>query len=291
MKNILLTLLLLVSSSLFAKPVLISFDGSARAEMWQDSLNFAKENNAKFTYYISAPYFLTKSDICENPYWGEKEFGYSPIKFREDNADERIRIERRTAYVHQAIDSGHEIGSHLCGHYNGWNWTKEQWRKEFEFFKWTFEYNGCTIYKSVKGIRAPCLGVNDAYKEVVKEFGLEYDSSWVYKRTHLPTPGAGELPMWKIELVGTGGIMRLPFDYEMGIMKNISQEPKFQEDLFFNSLCNEYLQDNQLPLQVCLHFEKFEGDPYWNATKRFVEWVKDKNPQYMTYLEYYRSLK
>lgn len=291
----LLVLFLFMAGLTYSKDILISFDGSARLDMWQETLDISRDNNAKFTYYISAPYFLTTDDICDHPYWASTKYGEPALKFRQDTAQERGYIARRYAYLNRAVSQGCEIGSHLVGHYNGWNWTEQDWNNEFEFFAWTFEKHGNFDYKNIKGIRAPCLGTSEPYLRVMQNYGLEYDTSTVFKRTHFAKAGGGIVPLWKFRLVKSGkdfvNEFRLPFDYEMGIMKNISHEPKFQEDLFFESLCNEYNLDDGLPLQIMMHFEKFEGDPYWNATKRFIQWVKDKNPHYMTYLEYYESLK
>ena len=123
--HVILTLVLFSSIAL-GKDVLISFDGSNDLGMWEESLAFAQEHNLKYTYFVSAPYFLTRTDVVEHPYWAEQEIGSMPVRFRRNGSEPEIR--RRFAYLNQAIMKGHEIASHLCGHYDGTRWTYGQWK-------------------------------------------------------------------------------------------------------------------------------------------------------------------
>ncbi len=295
MNKILLFLLTLASFSQ-AKPVLISFDGSALLPMWKDTLAFAKENNVKFTYFVSAPYFVSESQVKENPYWAAEEIGTPYCNFRKD--EWKLGTEERWNYLDEAVKDGHEIASHLCGHYDGSRWKYEQWNKELLFFIWAMNThsnggnkpstNGFNGMASISGIRAPYLATNDAYFKAIKEFGYEYDSSLVggqFKQA----PDVKEIAIRKIKITsnilsgnGKTGIT-LPFDCNFTIL-NVPKETNM-EDLFFNSLCLDYTESNE-PSQICLHFELMDNGAYYGAMKRFVAWAKDKNPEYMTYKEY-----
>lgn len=289
MNKILLLLFLFLSSITQAKVVLISFDGSALLPMWKDTLAFAKENNVKFTYFVSAPYFISDSEIKEHPYWAAQEIGTPYCNFRKDAW--KIGTQERWDYLKEAIKDGHEIASHLCGHYDGSRWKYEQWNKELDFFSWAFKSHGVS---NIIGIRAPYLATNASYFKVIKEFGYEYDSSLVDGQFK-ESPVVTEIAIRKIKISsesivsgnGKTGVT-LPFDCNFTIL-NVPKETNM-EDLFFNSLCSDY-QNNTETAQICLHFELMDNGAYYHAMKRFVTWAKDKNPQYMTYGEFAKTLK
>jgi hypothetical protein len=107
--------------------VTIAFDGSRAISMWRESMAFAREmrrdqgKQVHFTYFINTPYYLT--DPPRNALG---------ISAGDISADEALR---RWAYTQLAINEGHEIGSHLVGHYNGEGWSQEQWEQEFTMFE------------------------------------------------------------------------------------------------------------------------------------------------------------
>jgi hypothetical protein len=284
-----IALLLLLCMPVQAKDILISFDGSQRLDMWEDSLAFAKANQVKFTYFVSAPYFLVNSDLKGHPYWAEKEIGYAPL--RPGNRDSMVSA--RFHFIAQAVEEGHEIASHLCGHYVGTGWTYEQWMKEMEFFKWTFSrpmpHPGHGIdFKHIVGIRAPCLAVNAAFFKAAKDSGYEYDSSTVANgEMDKVEKYITEIPIRRIRVILPKAVLNrlhiedtLPFDYEFSLRVGA----KYMRQIFFDSLCYDYLT-GPTPMQICLHFQEYDGDPYYNAMKDFVMWVKDKDPRYITYKE------
>lgn len=267
--------------------------------MWRDTIQFSKEHHVKFTYFISAPYYLTESELQYHPYWALKE---DPrpilIKFRSNNQIQYI--ESRKEYMLEAIKNGNEIASHLCGHYDGSNWTYDQWMKEFSFFRYVID---CIFY-NIKGVRAPYLGTNEAYFKALKDSGFVWDSS---RGVH---PGSvyqikEEIPIRSIKVICNRKeyssqlpSVMLPFDCDFITHVHAhymlaSEFPMFDyqqaEDEFFNSLCADYLSDSKLPTQICLHFEHRTGEPYLKAMKHFVEWVQDKNPRFLTYSEYLKE--
>src|SRR5258708_3489210 len=126
-----------------ARPVLLSFDGSLDLEVWGQTIKLATDRHVKVTYFVSAPYFVTRAEEDAHPYWGYHEVGDPLVDFRNDNDYNRENIQRRYRYLAEAQAAGCEIGSHLCGHYNGgaaWaggqDLTVPQWREELDYFRW-----------------------------------------------------------------------------------------------------------------------------------------------------------
>lgn len=282
--------MLFLSSTIFCKPVLISFDGSCWLDMWTTTLDFAKQENIKFTYFISAPYFISESQTKDHPYWALSEIGKPLIQIRKDRW--KSGTDERWDDLNRACAEGHDIASHLCGHYDGSKWTYEQWMKEMDYFRWSVNTrsenkpstNGFNGMASISGIRAPFLAVNKAFFKAAKDFGFSYDSSAVYGRPNEKYGFDKEVPIRQIEIEGATKLRYiLPFDCNFTEIKEAKHLD--MEKVYFDSLCNDYLKGPS-PMLVCLHFEKVPGDPYLHAMEHFVKWVKDKDPQFMTYKQY-----
>ncbi len=266
--------------------VLISFDGSAILAKWKDSLQFAKENNVHFTYFISAPYFRTRSELKSHPYWADtaKGIGQPFCRIREDKDASGVVLRRK--YVAQAISEGHEIGSHLAGHYETGNkWSYEQWKKEFEWSKWAF---GPEISKHMMGCRAPYLSYNAEYLKVLKDEGFCYDTSACSVGIKWGKPI--ELPIKLIRVIDKAydpydytTVKTLPFD--CNFIEYVKTHGDDLESIYFDSLCYQYLNGTG-PTQVCLHFSK-DGEDCYTAMKRFVKWVNARGDgEFITYTDY-----
>ena len=106
--------------------ITVAFDGSRSIAMWRETMAFAREIEAEtgktlhYTYFINTPYYLP--DPPRNAL-GITRGAIAP--------DEAIR---RWAYTQMAINEGHEIGSHMVGHYNGSDWSADRWRQEMDAF-------------------------------------------------------------------------------------------------------------------------------------------------------------
>ena len=133
--------------------VVVSFDGCRELSRWQDILSFSKANDIKFTFFISANYFVAEKNrsLYYDPVNPVKE-GYSRIGFGGTEED----VAKRKKYVLEAAVSGNEIGSHLCGHFDAKNWDEDAWRIEFEEFN---EICGF-LPDSARDIRFPLLSMN-----------------------------------------------------------------------------------------------------------------------------------
>lgn len=318
MKKIFFVLLFLCFVKVEAKEILISFDGSGRIDMWNRTIEFAKINGVKFTYFVSAPYYVTESWEKSQPYWAYKEIGETFLNPRKDSDVSTLIL--RKELTKKAYRDGHEIACHLCGHYDGSKWSYSDWHREFYWFEMAMG----GLMKEVDitgGCRAPYLGVNKDYFKVLKDFGYVYDSSVGSKSNPVYVNSGTNIevvPIIKISVIISERVRSeknwsvaqklLPFDCDFiaHVQWKLYPETKYKatdqtrekillsmkemEDIYFDSLCDAYL-NNPYPLQICLHFEKREGDPYLIAMERFVEWAKDKNPEYLTYKEYARRSK
>jgi peptidoglycan/xylan/chitin deacetylase (PgdA/CDA1 family) len=299
-----------IIDKLFAKIVLISFDGSGYFDMWEQTMLFAKDHEdegLKFTYFISAPYFITNKECKENdiPYWALEEL--SPLKpYCKIQEDKYINsVIRRREYAKIAMKEGHEIGSHLGGHYDGKKWSQEQWQKEMKWFRDVMKISKIDNNKIV-GIRVPYLSTNkEYYKAVEIDGGYLYDSSKGYNK-NMGYTAKCEIPIKSMMVVTNSATYvlkhndrhyyTLPFDeaFQSWLNKNYYKniDNKDIENIYYDSLCYKYLDiDDYYPLQICLHFEPINNGAYYNAMVRFVDWVSDKDPIYMTYRQYYDYIK
>jgi peptidoglycan/xylan/chitin deacetylase (PgdA/CDA1 family) len=95
--------------------------------------------------------------------------GRSNVGFAPDKADVLARL----GHIWTAHQSGHEIGSHGCGHFDGKDWSKTQWLDEFAQFDAELEKawknNGAEppagwaefSTSAIKGFRAPYLSTGE----------------------------------------------------------------------------------------------------------------------------------
>ena len=286
-------LLLLLTCPIFSKPILISFDDTASISCWEETLDFAKENKVKLTYFVSAASFVTQEE--GKNYWGLKELK-TQMNMDFVKPKEAYFIKARFIMLERAIAEGHELASHLCGHYAGGKFTREQWDKEFAYTIMVFKNY------PMFGVRAPYLEVNDAYFEIVKELQW-YDSSLCvnskgkyFTKDYEFDYNSFEIPVRAIKIITEGGPLLtngkktfcIPFD--TSFVEEYSRCSELDRETFFKSLCYDYL-NRKSPTQICLHFSKDGLKSYRYAMEDFVKWVKiqkDK-PNFVTYKEYYES--
>ena len=155
--------------------------------MWQETLDFANQNNIKFTYFISGVYFVAKAhrNNYVEPLRGR---GKSAIGWGNGESD----ISHRFRYLRDAMNSGHELASHANGHFDGSKFTYNNWISELEQFD-DFILNGVQKYNvlrmpeswknsvasEIQGFRAPLLAINSNMNGALKGMGYSYDTSRV----------------------------------------------------------------------------------------------------------------
>jgi len=169
----------------------IALDGSENIAVWKDTLDFAKENSVKFTFFIVGVHLLQDSlaNLYDPPM---HQRGRSDVGFGGDKA----RVESRLNMLRRAFREGHEIAGHGNGHWDGSEFTYEDWISELRqfdyFFRNAYEINGIVdpdpqewnvIADSIVGFRAPLLINNKEMYKALKDMGYLYDTSLVLALT------------------------------------------------------------------------------------------------------------
>ena len=272
--------------------VLLAFDGSLNLDMWRDTLAFAKDNDIRFTYFVSGVYFLLdgKRNLYSEPTHGP---GHSAIGFGGEKPEE---ILERVEWVNKADAAGHEIASHVNGHYDGSLWTLEQWQQEFEAFDdllfKVYSNNGlpepvplAAPYRfdpaEIRGFRAPLLGHNPAMYTVLSGRRFSYDASKTAAASYWPERqnGIWNFPLAELRIAGTGK-RTLSMDYNFYFAQSGGKPEPAREEEFRDEMVRTYLAyfaanyaGNRAPVHIGHHFSQWNGGAYWNAMQEFARAV------------------
>ena len=276
--------------------VLLSFDGSKSVDMLNETLAFehtmASEGKPlHFTYFINAAYFLTKNtaSLYQGPGHAR---GVSAIGFSNTTQDIASRVHAfNTAYA-----EGNEIGSHSAGHFNGSGWSYDEWKQEFDSFaslmgnvqknnpSQTIETP--TFLGSIRGFRAPDLGVNKDLYKVLADEQFTYDGSGVAPMGKWPTKDANGI--WHIPLstvyVGPKKSPSISMDYSLWVLqsgaKNAAATGTPLWNTYFDQVESAYMEyfntnynGTRAPIVIGHHFSKWNDGVYWEAMKAFAEQV------------------
>ncbi len=283
--------------------VILSFDGSKSLDMLTQTLDFTHKMREEgkplsFTYFINAAYFLTESTA--NIYQGPRHArGYSNIGFSESTKG----IARRMHLFNQAFAEGNEIGSHSVGHFNGEDWTYDEWKQEFNDFSSIMQNvnkNNSSVLPSLpieaplflgtmSGFRAPDLGVNDNLYKVLAEHHFTYDTSGVGYAT--AWPHKDEYGIWHIPLgtmfLGPQKRPTISMDFSIRALQSGGEDVAVKGtplwDQYFNETKQAYLdyfnynyEHNRAPVIIANHFANMNDYVYWEAMKSFAEEVCGK---------------
>ncbi|OGS20611.1 MAG: hypothetical protein A2252_01020 [Elusimicrobia bacterium RIFOXYA2_FULL_39_19] len=262
--------------------VVVSFDGCKELDKWQDIISFSKTNDIKFTFFISAVYFIPQADktIYFNPVNPIQE-GVSNIGF--GGTDQSVS--QRKAYVLEAEALGSEIGSHLCGHFDAKTWDKEDWRIEFDEFAEICSF----LTVPVKSVRFPYLAMNKYVYPVMGLHGftsivsVDEDEFDKYNRVTINNEGENysflEFPMGSVQ---EGKSRVLMMDYNFFVHdKNNGVNPQDIEqktiDTYLKEAASAFAHNR--PLLISHHFSVNDFDnAYWNAMKKSLLTLKEKYP-------------
>eukprot|EP00913_Durusdinium_trenchii_P008172 g7669.t1 len=274
--------------------LLISFDGAGSNALWARSREIARRNGAHFTYFLSCTLLIPRADA--KTYKGPRQkAGRSNIGFALDRAEARERL----GHVWQAHLEGHEIASHTCGHFDGRDWTGEDWSAEFSSFRkvmtqaWSAlgaageEPAGWQdfVATQIRGFRAPYFSTGDAMAAAERRAGFAYDASLVTKGPVFPQVSDGLL-RFGLPLIPEGPQQRpiIAMDYNLFIrhsagVENPSRSAEFEDRAYrsFRAAFDKQYQGERIPLQIGLHFVEMNGGAYWRATERLVSEVCRQN--------------
>ncbi|MBC7385038.1 MAG: hypothetical protein H7301_02610 [Cryobacterium sp.] len=278
--------------------VLFAFDGSYNNDFWEESLSFAKENDVRFTYFVSGVYFLlnTNKNIYREPTQG---VGKSAIGFGGNSSEGLLA---RVNHVNVAFQDGNEIGSHANGHFDGTRYTVSEWKSEFaQFWQLLFGVynnnrglNGTSLNgladdsspflfsrKDITGFRAPLLGRSSATDTALVDAGFQYDTSRTAEPTHWPYKSGGlwEFPLARLTIAGTAK-RTLSMDYNFFMVQSHAHEDAAHTEKYEREMLQTYqnyflknYNGNRAPVHIGHHFVPFNGGAYWRAMKRFAQTV------------------
>ena len=266
----------------------IGFDGSYNLEVWDETLDFAEKNDVKFTFYIVANHFIS-DDLRKM---------YEPPRYRKGRSDvgfggTQEEVIQRLSKIVRAYKEGHAIASHANGHWDGSDWTKEEWDSELSQFEYmmrnAYEINKIEEHKpdnwedivdSIEGFRAPLLAHNKNMYKALAEKGYQYDTS--YTGFYGRNPDVKENGIWGLPLVSikTETGLTLAMDYNF-LVKDKNVTPEEAEEKMYNTYLNFYKNNNSLdnkpPMQIGHHFSRWKEGAYWKALQGFVKDVCNKN--------------
>lgn len=293
--------------------VLLSFDGSRNLSMWEDTRKFAREMISQgkpvfFTYFISGVYFLprSKATLYRPPNLSP---GSSLIGF----ADTTEEIPMRVGEVRQAMIEGHEIASHLNGHFQGGSlWNKSGWLSEISQFKKLLSDSGKNSGHTevtfpnadkISGIRTPNLSKNQSLYPALEEANFLYDSSQVGQPLDLPYKigKIWEIPLKDISLADTNQTV-ISMDYNFysrqSDTKDVAKKGTSLYNKFKDSMLKSYLnyfekvyEGNRAPVVIGHHFSLWNDGVYWEVLQEFIKEVCGKpDVRCTTFSEYVNYL-
>lgn len=266
--------------------VLISFDNSNGITEWKRSRALAAKTGAKFTYFLSCVFLIPKehrsSYSAPGQGKGKSNIGFAPS--REDVAE-------RLGQIWSARGEGHEIGSHACGHFDGKEWSKQDWLAEFRAFRTAlttaYEANGIAgepegwrdfATTGIRGFRAPYLSTGPGLFAALEEKGFVFDASGVSRGPGLPDRSKAVV-RFALPQIPEGPSERrvLAMDYNLfvrhsGGFERSDNDGVFEERAYraFHKALDVEMAGDRTPLQLGFHFTMMNGGAYWRALERFA---------------------
>jgi len=273
-----------------AKPrqiILISFDGALDNRLWQRSRDFARRSNIDFTYFLSCATLIPRERSADYKAPGMKA-GRSNIGFAPTVDDVATRLD----HIWAARNEGHEIANHTCGHFDGKEWSREEWLTEFKTFdrvmRDAWKDNGLAdqepegwsdfVRNDISGFRAPYLSAPDSLFAAQKAHGYRFDASTV---TDAPLPPKEKKGLYRfgLPLIPEGPSDRkiIAMDYNLFIRHSAgidhpSKAAEFAERSYeaFRAAFDAQYHGDRVPLQIGLHFVEMNGGAYWAAMERLA---------------------
>ncbi len=265
--------------------VLISFDGAHDNRLWERSLKLGEASGARFTYFLSCTFLIAKAERASYRAPGQAA-GRSNVGFAADRTEALARL----GHIWSAFQTGHEIGSHGCGHFDGKDWSRSQWKSEFSQFDAALA-NGWVnngerapagwrdfARTAVTGFRAPYLSIGKGLFAALADHGLRYDASTV-SRGPVEPDTTRPVARFALPLIPEGPAARriIAMDYNLfvrhsGGLENPARTKDFEQrtlDAFRAAFEAEY-SGSRRPLQLGFHFVEMNGGAYWRALERFA---------------------
>lgn len=267
--------------------VIISFDGAHDLAQWQRSRALAARTGASFTYFLSCVFLLSPETKGQYRAPG-KDTAKSNVGF----AASKQEVGDRLREIWDARSEGHEIASHGCGHFDGKNWSKADWEKEFAAFSTILreaytlnaiegEPQGWKDFAAtaIRGFRAPYLSTSKALYAALAEQRFTYDASGVSRGPALPTQ-IGGMMQFALPQIPEGPSERrvIAMDYNLfvrhsGGFEKVDADAAFENRAYtaFKAAFDKQYDGDRIPLQIGFHFTLMNGGAYWRALERFAD--------------------
>jgi hypothetical protein len=254
--------------------VVVSFDGSGGARLWQYWRGVARKAHAHFTFFVSGVYLLdwAHHDAYTPP---EEPRGDSAIGFAPDAA----WIAGMRRQIALGYHDGNEIGTHYNGHFCGpggvSTWSARDWGRELdEFDRLLFRRKLPFGPREIVGGRTPCLEGNlDVLYPVLARRGFRYDASHTARLGTWPTRRLGIWSVPLLELPFIGHTFRVvSMDYNFWANQSGEPAARIENETYrtlWNAFRASYL-DNRAPLSLANHFETWDSWAYDHALTRFL---------------------
>jgi peptidoglycan/xylan/chitin deacetylase (PgdA/CDA1 family) len=269
--------------------VIISFDGAHDIAQWQRSRTLAARTGARFTYFLSCVFLLTRDTRRE--YQGP---GMQPGKSNVGFAQSKKEVADRLEEIRLAASEGNEIASHGCGHFDGGKWTRDDWLEEFASFRHiirdAYTINSIAnepagwrafVDTSVTGFRAPYLSTGKSLYDALKIAGFTYDASGVSRGPTEPVLSDG-VEQFSLPMIPEGPKQHrvIAMDYNLFVrhsdgVERLDEGAAFQERAYqaFLAAFEAQYEGKRIPLQLGFHFTLMNDGAYWKALERFAEEV------------------
>ncbi len=247
----------------------LTFDGGYQLAFWDDTLNFARGRPVKFTYFVSGAYLGHKG-----------EFGIEKTNIGFGNESISARAER----IRRAVTDGHEIASHAYRHFDGTNYTIDQWQKEVSFFLKVINdrVNNEKTSVDIRGFRAPYLRTNPNLNLALKRTGLLYNSSLTFAENSL-----GSWPFTDNEVLqfplnsfrDRKGHLKSSMDFTSYAVDGVDLEPvdtvRAMTYEMYRQAFEDVYTDTRAPFVILTHFGSSElnSNAYYFAMKDFADAV------------------
>lgn len=265
--------------------VLISFDGAHDTAQWARALAIGEKTGARFTFFLSCTFLLspeTKGTYVA-PVHGRAASNVGFGKSRED-------VRQRLTFILKAHRAGHEIASHGCGHFDGKDWSDDDWASELDSFArilahaWTINGFGpapdgwAQMANAVKGFRAPYLSTNAALFQVLERHDFAYDASTVAK-SPVSAKRKGGIHHLPLPMIPEGPAARpvIAMDYNWFVRHSAGMDNPSKADEYearaFAALMAQFERERSgtgRPVQAGFHFTLMNDGAYWGALERFA---------------------
>lgn len=267
--------------------ILISFDGAHNNALWDKSRQMAKQTGAQFTYFLSCAFLIIKEDANQIYKAPQKGMGKSNVGFAKTSDEIKARLNN----IWQARGEGHEMANHACGHFDGKDWSVNDWNAEFDQFRdilgSAWMRNGLEnqepagwqnfAVNEIKGFRAPYLSHSKNLFTSLKANHFTYDASTVSNGPVMPK--LDDVTKFALPLIPEGPASKriIAMDYNLYVRHSKAEEKpelsaQFEERSYqaFKQAFEKEYNGNRIPLQMGFHFVEMNAGAYWRALERFT---------------------